>query len=251
MVRSGPSRNALTADPSNAAVPGGSRPNYGNPNVGAAVPRGTTGGGGGSGNGGSDGGYGGSGSDGSYHWGSPYTYYGGYGAWRYPYYYYYPYDPFYLYGYGAFGLGFLYYDPFWFGGLGGLGGGGGAGASASAFYGVSPLSGGDAASGGGSGSGWSGVGGWSSSAGSSAPAGVKGGLKLKVTPKDAEVYVDGNFMGRVDEYNGAFQRLQLPVGMHRVELRAKGYDNASFEVKIEPRDTLSYHGTMQALQPAK
>jgi hypothetical protein len=63
--------------------------------------------------------------------------------------------------------------------------------------------------------------------------------------------VDGYYIGRVDNYNGAFQRLELPVGLHRVELRAKGYDNVSFEVKIEPRDTMSYHGSMQALQPVK
>jgi hypothetical protein len=93
------------------------------------------------------------------------------------------------------------------------------------------------------------AGGWSSS--SSGPSVVKGALKLKVTPKDAEVYVDGYFVGKVDQYNSAFQRLDLPVGVHRVELRAKGYNNVSFEVKIEPRDTQTYHGTMQPLPPVK
>jgi hypothetical protein len=233
MLRAGgEARNALSADPANGAVPGGSRPNYGNPAIGSAVPRGSN-------SGGAGGGqpiypdYGG----GSY-WGYPYGggWYGAYySPWSYSYYlrsgnpfFYYPYDPFYIYGYGAFGLGFLYYDPFWFGSApGGWGAMGSEGSSSGSFS----------------------ASGWSSSSGGSYV--VKGGLKLKVTPKDAEVYVDGQPVGRVDQYNGAFQRLDLPVGVHRVELRAKDYSNVSFEVKIEPRDIQTYHGTMQPLQPVK
>lgn len=230
MRADGAVRNALAADPGNASVPGGSRPNYGNPTIGTAVPRGGT-------PGGTSGG-------GAYYPDTSgyYPYYGAYGdspyyssPWLYRYYlrngspfFYYPYDPFFMYGYGAFGLGLLYYDPLWFGSTSaGWGAMGGGGESSSGFS----------------------AGGWSSSAGS--PSVVKGGLKLKVTPKDAEVYVDGYYMGRVDQYNGAFQRLDLPVGVHRVELRAKNYNNVSFEVKIEPRDIQTYHGTMQSLQPVK
>jgi hypothetical protein len=87
--------------------------------------------------------------------------------------------------------------------------------------------------------------------GSSGPSVVKGGLKLKVSPKGAEVYVDGYFVGKVENFDSAFQRLELPVGPHRVELRAAGFSPVSFEVKIEPRDTLTYHGTMQSLPPVK
>ena len=63
--------------------------------------------------------------------------------------------------------------------------------------------------------------------------------------------MDGYYVGRVDDYNGVFQRLELPVGAHRVELRAKGYQAINFEVTIEPRDTISYHGEMQRAQPIK
>jgi hypothetical protein len=136
-----------------------------------------------------------------------------------------PYDPYYLYGYGAFGLGAFYYDPFWWGypyGYGGYGYGGyGYGG-----YGY-PYSYGD--------SGYY----------ARQDEGVKGGLKLKVEPKNAEVYVDGYYLGLVDDYNGAFQRLNLVAGTHHIEIRAKGYETLAFDVKIEPRETISYHGDLQ------
>ena len=39
--------------------------------------------------------------------------------------------------------------------------------------------------------------------------GEQGNLKLKVKPRAAKVYVDGYFVGMVDEFDGAFQKLAL------------------------------------------
>ena len=75
--------------------------------------------------------------------------------------------------------------------------------------------------------------------------GPRGGLKLKVEPKDAEVYVDGYFMGVVDDFNGAFQYLTLPVGAHRIEVKAKGYEPLAFDARIEQRDIVTYKGGLQ------
>src|SRR5262245_45560319 len=41
-------------------------------------------------------------------------------------------------------------------------------------------------------------------------------LKLEVTPKDAEVYVDGYYAGIVDDFDGAFQRLHVLPGNHEL-----------------------------------
>lgn len=132
-------------------------------------------------------------------------------------YYSYPYDPYYLYGYGAFGLGAFYYDPFWWG----------------YPYGYYPH-------------GYYGGGYYYDR---QDPDGVKGGLKLKVSPDEAEVYVDGYYVGVVDDYNGPFQRLNLVEGTHRIEIRANGYETLAVDVKIEPRETITYRGELQ-LQPA-
>ena len=75
----------------------------------------------------------------------------------------------------------------------------------------------------------------------------QGGLKLKVEPKSAEVYVDGNLAGTVDDFDGVFQRLELEAGPHHVEIRAPGYRTVGFDVRIDPDQTVTYRGELQLL----
>jgi hypothetical protein len=151
-----------------------------------------------------------------------------------PYYSYY-FDPFYYgfggryssywnpYGYG-YGLGYFAYDPFLFNGYGyGYGGGGYGGR-----YGDEPYQGG---------------GGYGSSSGSEY-RGV-GSMRLKVKPANAQVYVDGYYTGLVDSYDGAFQRLGIEAGSHKVEVRAEGYETVQFDVMINPGETVTYKGELK------
>ena len=71
-----------------------------------------------------------------------------------------------------------------------------------------------------------------------------GSLKLKVTPRQAEVYVDGYFAGAVDDYDGLFQRLQIDPGPHRIEIRLDGYEPLAFDVRIDSGHTVTYKGEM-------
>jgi hypothetical protein len=48
-------------------------------------------------------------------------------------------------------------------------------------------------------------------------------LRLEVTPKQAEVYVDGYRAGTVDDFNGFFQRLHVRPGQHDLVLYFDGY----------------------------
>ena len=48
-------------------------------------------------------------------------------------------------------------------------------------------------------------------------------LKLEVTPKTAEVYVDGYLAGIVDDFDGVFQRLKIRPGSHELVLWQDGY----------------------------
>jgi hypothetical protein len=48
-------------------------------------------------------------------------------------------------------------------------------------------------------------------------------LRLQVTPKQTEVFVDGYSAGIVDQYDGMFQRLHLPPGNHEIVLWLDGY----------------------------
>jgi hypothetical protein len=154
--------------------------------------------------------------------------YGGYGGYYGHHYHY----PSYWWGYGAFGLGYFYYDPFWwgypayYGGAYGYGTGGAYGSPDPGYGSPDP------------------------GAGSPDPAdyGV-GQLKLKVNPRDAQVYVDGYFTGLVDDYDGFFQRLTIDSGPHRIEIRKPGFATLSFDVRIPPDETVTYRGELQPQQP--
>jgi hypothetical protein len=76
----------------------------------------------------------------------------------------------------------------------------------------------------------------------------QGSLKLKVKPRNAKVYVDGFYAGVVDEFDGAFQKLTLNGGRHKVELRADGYETTEFDVLITPEQTVTFAGDMKKVQ---
>ena len=77
--------------------------------------------------------------------------------------------------------------------------------------------------------------------------GYDGALRLKVKPRDASVYVDGYFAGRVDDFDGVFQRLKIESGPHRVEVRLDGYETLTFDVRIDPERTVTYTGELKKI----
>lgn len=130
--------------------------------------------------------------------------------------YYYPrsYHP---YGYGAFGLGYFYYNPYrWYPGY-----------TTYRYYGNydsydsfyrRPFSTFDI-----------------------------GELRLDVSPRHAQVYVDGYYSGVVDDYDGAFQGLKLESGAYRIEVTAPGYETLTFDVRISPGQKVRYQGDLRRL----
>jgi hypothetical protein len=48
-------------------------------------------------------------------------------------------------------------------------------------------------------------------------------IRLEVTPRSAEVYVDGHRAGSVDNFDGFFQRLRVAPGEHEIVLYLDGY----------------------------
>ena len=127
---------------------------------------------------------------------------------------------YYPWGFGGIGLGGYYggfYDPYdpWFGGYGGYGGYGEYGGGSSQY---------------------------------SSRYGEEGSLHLKVKPHDASVYVDGYYVGIVDEFDGIFQRLHIEAGPHRIEIRAPGYETMTLDVHVEPDHTTTYKGELKKIQ---
>ena len=124
-------------------------------------------------------------------------------------YYYYP-RRYYPYGYGAFGLGYFYYDPYtWYppSYYGGAYGGYYDGYD-NAYYDV-------------------------------------GEVRLAVSPRSADVYVDGYYAGRVDDFDGIFQALKLESGAHHIQIVAPGYPPLDFDVRLNPGQKITYRGDLR------
>src|SRR6185436_12578970 len=71
---------------------------------------------------------------------------------------------------------------------------------------------------------------------------TQGSLKLKVKPRNAKVYVDGFYVGTVDDFDGASQKLTLNEGRHQVELRAEGFETTVLEVDVTADRTVTFAG---------
>ena len=80
------------------------------------------------------------------------------------------------------------------------------------------------------------------------PGSVTGDIRLDVTPKDADVYVDGYFAGVIDNFNGAFHHLTVGAGTHVLEIRNAGFETLTVEVYVQPRQTITYRGAMSPAQ---
>jgi hypothetical protein len=59
-------------------------------------------------------------------------------------------------------------------------------------------------------------------------------IRLQVTPKEAEVYVDGARAGSVDDFDGFFQRLHLRPGEHDLVLYLDGYRTVHQRLYLNP-----------------
>ena len=59
-----------------------------------------------------------------------------------------------------------------------------------------------------------------------------GTLRLDVSPAHADVYVDGVYAGRAQDFDGASARARMSTGDHRIEIRAEGFENAYLVARI-------------------
>src|SRR5688572_27674963 len=134
-------------------------------------------------------------------------------------YYYYPRRS-YPYGYGGFGLGYFYYDPYtWYSrGPSAYGSGG--------FYGGVFRSG--------------------RYYGSYFDVGE---LRLRVSPRHAQVFVDGYYAGIVDDYDGMLQSMKMEDGPYHIEIVAPGYAPLEFDVRILPGQKITYRGDLLPQRP--
>jgi hypothetical protein len=76
-------------------------------------------------------------------------------------------------------------------------------------------------------------------------ASAYGGVALDITPADADVWVDGQYAGKVQDFDGTTQPLTLTPGTHRIEVQAPGYQPMSVDVGIQAGQVVPYRGDLQ------
>jgi hypothetical protein len=74
-----------------------------------------------------------------------------------------------------------------------------------------------------------------------------GAAKIEVKPREAEVYVDGHLVGRVDDFDSWFQRLHVAPGEHQLEIYLPGHRTLRENVLFRPGATLKISGALEPL----
>jgi hypothetical protein len=72
-----------------------------------------------------------------------------------------------------------------------------------------------------------------------------GGVALDIEPYDADVFVDGSYAGRVQDFDGTTQPLTLVAGTHRIEVQAAGLAPLVFDVTVQPGQVIPYRGELR------
>lgn len=79
----------------------------------------------------------------------------------------------------------------------------------------------------------------------------RGSARLQVQPRETQVYIDGYFVGTVDDFDGWLQRLHVEPGEHDLELYLEGHRPFRQQVLFRPGATLKIAHVMQPLGPGE
>lgn len=71
-----------------------------------------------------------------------------------------------------------------------------------------------------------------------------GRLQIEVSPRHAQIYVDGEFVGTWSDLEGS---LELTPGTHRIEIRAPRHEALTFDVRIVAGRTITYRGSLNPI----
>ncbi|HEX6463049.1 MAG TPA: PEGA domain-containing protein, partial [Vicinamibacterales bacterium] len=71
--------------------------------------------------------------------------------------------------------------------------------------------------------------------------------RIEVKPKEAQVYLDGYYVGIVDQFDGFFQRLDIPTGEHELSIYMPGYRTLRERMLFRPGQNYHFKETMQPL----
>jgi hypothetical protein len=74
-------------------------------------------------------------------------------------------------------------------------------------------------------------------------------VRTEIKPRNAQVFVDGYYVGLVDEFDGVFQRLDVPTGAHELAIYLPGYQKYQQKTLFRPGEGYHYKAVLQPLPP--
>jgi hypothetical protein len=72
-----------------------------------------------------------------------------------------------------------------------------------------------------------------------------GGIALEIRPDDGYVYVDGQYVGIVRDFDGSRQPLTLTPGPHHIQIDQNGFEPLAFDVTVQPGQVIPYQGDLR------
>ncbi|HEY3383308.1 MAG TPA: PEGA domain-containing protein [Vicinamibacterales bacterium] len=77
------------------------------------------------------------------------------------------------------------------------------------------------------------------------PGVAYGGLSFDISPGDAAVFVDGDYVGVVGNFPPSAAPLTISPGRHRIEVQADGYRSMVWDVEVIPGEVIPFRGEME------
>lgn len=74
---------------------------------------------------------------------------------------------------------------------------------------------------------------------------IYGGMSFDVQPADADLYVDGEYVGQIGTFAATSEPLTLRPGQHRIEVQREGFRSMAWDVTIEPGQVIPYRAVME------
>jgi hypothetical protein len=71
-----------------------------------------------------------------------------------------------------------------------------------------------------------------------------GGISFDMQPADAAVFIDGGYVGVVDDFSPSDAPLTLRAGLHHVEIQARGCQPMDFDITVVPGQVIPYRGAL-------
>jgi hypothetical protein len=80
---------------------------------------------------------------------------------------------------------------------------------------------------------------------------TRASVRIQAKPREAQVYVDGYFVGIVDDFDGFSQRLDLRPGEHEIQLYLDGYRTVTEKMLFRPRVSYKIRQDLEKLGPGE